>query len=1169
MCRASHSITIFPNDYLSLSTGNSFGNEFVALDPRESSNVVSMTNWPKVQIIKIIDNEIRLTNDTDYPIHVPKNEQLCNIRSAHIIDTELCVSEPAVPVVPVIRSSLTTRFSDAVQVDPNKQLSEKWSRAFRELHHNFDSVFEPSIGRYNGYSGKLKARILFGSTAPPAKKLHAPTYSNQNLQLLQEKFDMLEAEGVLGRPEDHGVTVEHVSASFLVRKNSGGFRLVTAFTALSSYTKTLPTLMPTVDDMMRTISEWKYIITADLKDAFYQIPLAKESMKWCGTVTPFRGIRIYLVASQGLPGSSEWLEELLCLLLGDKVQEGTVAKVADDMFVGAETIEDLYKNWSDVLLILFKNGIKLKSPKTIIAPTHAQILGWDWNNGSITASSHKILPLSKCDPPSTVTALRSYIGAYKFFNRVIRSCAFHLDSLEKAIAGKQKNEKIIWTDILLEKFKASQKALITAAVITLPKQSDQIVIVHYGSHVGIGSVLYLKRKGVIKLGGFFSSKLKTHQVRWFPCEIEALSIAVSVSHFSPYIRNSTSPTQILTDNRPCVQAWAKMRRGEFSTSARVATFMATLSEFNIEVQHISGLFNLPSDFLSRNPLECDSQNCQLCKFISETESSVVRAVSVKDVLGGRTAVPFSNRAAWKNLQMECPDLRRLHAHLSNGTRPTAKNTKIGTVKRFLRNVTIARDGLLIVKQSQPFLPESELIVVPLRLLHGLITSLHIFLSHPTAHQLTNVFNRCYYSLNVSDCVTSVLQSCAQCQALISIPSELITQTSSISPTTPLLTYAADVLRRCKQFIFALRDTFSSFTIAQIHDNENHNTLRTALIVSISSIRANPQTSVEVRVDNAPGFKALKNDSELLQHNIIIDLGRVHNKNKNPVIEKGIRELSSEILRVHPEGGPLSAAQLAVVVNQLNARIRNRGLSSWEILNQRNQYTGEQIEINDLKLSEQQSQLKAANQAASAKHKARGHAPAENALVQEGSLVYIKSERDKHRARDRYLVTKVDNDSVTVQKFVKSQLRSQKYQLKLAEVYPVHPEEIIIPGMIRDLDTGREEEEEGDEVQVDYSVPPNDRYSSSSDLQLVSSPPQEVGACETSGIVEPADAASAEPVTVSTEVVPDVLGEESAAVPQVSVSAEFGVSEADVDLSVGRPRRACSRPRWMKDFVVDG
>ena len=206
--------------------------------------------------------------------------------------------------------------------------------------------------------------------------------------------------------------------------------------------------------------------------------------------------------------------------------------------------------------------------------------------------------------------------------------------------------------------------------------------------------------------------------------------------------------------------------------------------------------------------------------------------------------------------MECPDLRRVHAHLTNGTRPSAKNTKVGTVKKFLRNVTVARDGLLIVRQSQPFLPEKELIVIPLRLLHGLLTSLHISLNHPTAHQLTNVFNRCYYSLNVSDCISNVVQSCSQCQALQTVPTELTTQTSSAPPTVPLLVYAADVLRRCKQYIFSIRDTFSSFTIAQIYDNEEGKTLREALIVSISSLRANPQTFVEVRVDNAPGFKTL-------------------------------------------------------------------------------------------------------------------------------------------------------------------------------------------------------------------------------------------------------------------------------------------------------------------------
>ena len=455
--------------------------------------------WPQPQITKVIDNEIRIVNNTENPIYIPKNEHLCQIRPSQNIDLAK-IKNTKSDFKPVVNRSNSILHSDSIQID--KQLSAEWVGAFRHLHQNFDLVFESTIGRYNGFSGKLKARILFGSTVPPPRKLHAPTYGRDNLQLLQDKFDELESQGVFGRPEDYGVVVEHVSPSFLVKKPSGGYRLVTAFTALSGFTKTLPTLMPTVEDMLRTISEWKYLISSDLKDAFYQIPMAKESMKWCGTVTPFRGIRIYLVACQGLPGSSEWLEELLCLLIGEKVREGSAAKVADDLFIGGQTIKELFKNWSEVLDILAKNGLKLKPPKTFIAPTHAQLLGWDWNNGCIKASSHKLLPLTKCDPPPTVTAVRSYVGAYKFFNRVIRGCAQNLDHLEKAIAGKQKSDKITWTDDLLDKFRASQKALESAAIITLPKRSDPLTIVHDGSQKGIGSVMYVNREKDIKLGGF-------------------------------------------------------------------------------------------------------------------------------------------------------------------------------------------------------------------------------------------------------------------------------------------------------------------------------------------------------------------------------------------------------------------------------------------------------------------------------------------------------------------------------------------------------------------------------------------------------------------------------------------------------------------------------------------
>ena len=100
-----------------------------------------------------------------------------------------------------------------------------------------------------------------------------------------------------------------------------------------------------------------------------------------------------------------------------------------------------------------------------------------------------------------------------------------------------------------------------------------------------------------------------------------------------------------------------MSRGQFSTSARVASFFSTLSQYNIDMQHLSGDKNLPSDFISRNPPECESRSCQICRSVDELSDVAVRNISVDDILSGRCSVPYANTLARKNLQMECDDLR--------------------------------------------------------------------------------------------------------------------------------------------------------------------------------------------------------------------------------------------------------------------------------------------------------------------------------------------------------------------------------------------------------------------------------------------------------------------------------------------------------------------------------
>ena len=81
--------------------------------------------------------------------------------------------------------------------------------------------------------------------------------------------------------------VEYLNPTFLVKKRNGGFPLVTAFTDVGSHSNPQPSLMPDVDSTLLKIACWNTPVS-DLSHVFYQIPLAKNSMKYCGVVTPFK-----------------------------------------------------------------------------------------------------------------------------------------------------------------------------------------------------------------------------------------------------------------------------------------------------------------------------------------------------------------------------------------------------------------------------------------------------------------------------------------------------------------------------------------------------------------------------------------------------------------------------------------------------------------------------------------------------------------------------------------------------------------------------------------------------------------------------------------------------------------------------------------------------------------
>ena len=128
-----------------------------------------------------------------------------------------------------------------------------------------------------------------------------------------------------------------------------------------------------------------------------------------------------------------------------------------------------------------------------------------------------------------------------------------------------------------------------------------------------------------------------------------------------------------------------------------------------------------------------------------------------------------------------PGYRRVNAHLKQGTRPSKKLTNVRDVKRYLNCTSIAKDGVLVVKRSQPFVPVIEAIVVPRSVLDGLLTALHIKLNHPSRHQFQMVLQRQFFALDMNDAISRVTSACHTCASLLSFPPSLVSQSSDDPP----------------------------------------------------------------------------------------------------------------------------------------------------------------------------------------------------------------------------------------------------------------------------------------------------------------------------------------------------------------------------------------------------
>lgn len=1023
---------VFPGQNIEINIPPTITTSQVLIEPR----LENKTNWPSPQVININDGKINVSNDTPEPIILGND--------VHIISLAACeeINNSNIKQIPHTKMNLTKRSDHINQVNDNINiglLNRQQVETLQKIHSQYQDVFDGQMTGYNGYFGKHVVSLQWADDSrPKTTKMYSPKWSSNKDIMLQKKIDQLTEMGVLTDPYLHNIPIKAIHPCFLQKKSRAAHkdiddcditevRFLTAPGSVNEKLRQVQTKIPDQNEIFQFLGKNPCVIYADLYESFFQNHINKRDWGYMAINSPFKGIRVYTRSTQGLLNQDEELQQLLNKVLGNLIMEGKCMKIADDLLIGGKDYDNAIENWNKVLNNLSLANLKLSPSKVRIFPSEAIIYGWQVKGNKITPDPHRKIALNKTKYSDIVTVsdLRSWMGIYKTFLIAMPGLAATMDPFDKMVAGVKDGKSVItWTQDLINKFNdATVKVDNDIKYLTLPRPEEQLILMPDATvkEPAVGFILNILRQGKLLPVIYYSYKLNDNQKNWFPCEREALGVAIAVKKCSHYILESKSPTLILTDSKPVVEAARLISQGKFSASSRMTTFLMSINRYKLDIQHISGKYgqNIAADYLSRNPAQCPNANCQVCKFLEETVNSTLAAIDNSNDL------PLGSIKTWQKLQEEDFACNEAFKRLKSGQQPAKKGHCSNDIRRYY-NACQAKDFLVVQDKIPNTTQTINRIVIPKDLVQAVIVHLHYANEkHLSAHQLDKVFNRYYFGIHVKQIINEVLENCMLCKANKCIPKSTPEFRSISNPEHPGLIFNADVIRRHNQKILVCTDIFSSYTVAKIISNEKSITLLQSLIENISPIRSsNP---ILIRTDAATGFQALKNDPSLQKLSIKIETTDPSNKNSIATVDKAIRELENEIVRIAPHSTSINQTILALSLQALNSKIRNRGLSAHEIMFSRENQTNDNLNLSDKKLLNLQKDIKDKNNENSAKHISQNQKNKE--LFYVGDIISIDSEKNKNNIRDGYMVTATNKETLQINKLIRFHGENTKVQSK--------------------------------------------------------------------------------------------------------------------------------------------
>lgn len=209
------------------------------------------------------------------------------------------------------------------------------------------------------------------------------------------------------------------SPVLLVKKKDGSWRYCVDYRKLNSLTIKDSYPIPLIDDLLDELGKIKVFSKIDLRAGYHQIKVRKEDIQKTAFVTS-AGHYEFKVMPFGLTNAPATFQALMNEVFRQQLRE-FVLVFFDDILVYSSSEEQHLTHLQEVLTILLKHQLFPRRSKCSFAQTQIDYLGHVITQNGVGVDPQKIQAVKDWPIPTTVKALRGFLGFTCYYIKFVRN----------------------------------------------------------------------------------------------------------------------------------------------------------------------------------------------------------------------------------------------------------------------------------------------------------------------------------------------------------------------------------------------------------------------------------------------------------------------------------------------------------------------------------------------------------------------------------------------------------------------------------------------------------------------------------------------------------------------------------------------------------------------------